>query len=308
MINPPNLFLIGAPKAGTSAVANILSKHEDIYCWKKEPRFFDAHTYYKNPSYHPIKDIDEYLSYYDNDIAKVAKYRLDASVFNMYSVKSIHNILRMSPDAKFILIIRDPLSATKSMFNQRLKYIDRSMREVSDDFLDCWKLLDARSRGEGFPENCKAPIVFRYDYLYHYERYIPEILSIVKSSNIKIMTYEDFKNNPEFFIYHLQNWLKIKEAFSESDTKVINPSIIIKNSLWNQVIWQIKNKSIYLRLRLGMTGKRVRFFNKIILKSALNNTKDTLCDYDSIIKDEFIETYDYLSQAKRDGIISVLRE
>jgi len=43
----PNLFLIGAPKAGTTALAKNISKHSDIFLPKNErSRYFDGITFY----------------------------------------------------------------------------------------------------------------------------------------------------------------------------------------------------------------------------------------------------------------------
>ena len=133
----PNLFLIGAPKSGTTSLASILASHPQIFIPDiKEPRFFDAHVYYDYEEDYPYKNISQYLNLYDSIESSNSTYRLDASVFNMYSEKSIKSILELSPDSKFILIIRDPLSASKSMFSQRQKHVLTHLREISNDFED----------------------------------------------------------------------------------------------------------------------------------------------------------------------------
>lgn len=164
----PNLFILGAPKSGTTALANNLSQHQEIYISKqKEPRYFDSHTFYD----YPIKSLDEYLKLFNNEEAKKSKYRLDASVFNMYSAQSIKNILSFSSDAKFIIILREPVSASISMHKQRLAYSDTKMRELSENFIECWKMKEDRKAGQNFPVGCRNKILFRYDALYSYELY-----------------------------------------------------------------------------------------------------------------------------------------
>ena len=79
----PNLFLIGAPKCGTSALASQIGTHPAVYLGKKEPRFFDARTFYDFEEDHPIKSLGEYLSLFSGNASTGAAYRLDASVFNM---------------------------------------------------------------------------------------------------------------------------------------------------------------------------------------------------------------------------------
>lgn len=104
----PNLFIIGAPKSGTTSVAYGLSAHPEIYMPKsKEPRYFDAHVYYDNPEDYPFKSVEEYLRLYC-DCGPENRYLIDASVLNMYSKESIDRILELSPDAKFLIMLRDP--------------------------------------------------------------------------------------------------------------------------------------------------------------------------------------------------------
>lgn len=62
----PNLFIIGAPKTGTTALANNLAQHSEIYISKyKEPRFFDFEEDY------PIKTLDEYLKLFNTKESKI---------------------------------------------------------------------------------------------------------------------------------------------------------------------------------------------------------------------------------------------
>ena len=150
----PNLFIIGAPKAGTTALVTSLKEHPEIFVPnKKELRFFDAHVFYDHEDDYPLKNMKEYLEKYAGNEAEKSKYRVDGSVFNMYSMESIHNILKLSPNAKFIVMIRDPLTAVKSMFSQRLKYVDPLFREVTEEFSECWRLMQARKNGKKFPSN-----------------------------------------------------------------------------------------------------------------------------------------------------------
>ena len=74
--------------------------------------------------------------------------------------------MKFNPKAKFILILRDPLDAAQSMHLQRLKYLNKNLREVSTNFYECWSLLKLRKKGLGFPKGCKNKFLFRYDLLY----------------------------------------------------------------------------------------------------------------------------------------------
>ncbi len=294
----PNLFLIGVPKAGTSALADGLRKHPDIFMSsKKELRFFDARTFYDFPEDYPIKNIEEYLRYYETEEALSSKYRLDASVFNVYDETSVTEILSLSPDAKFIVVLRDPLTATKSMFSQRMKYVETHMREISDDFAACWRALPKRKTGKGFPRGCRNKMLFRYDLLYSYERFLPKILEIVPRENIFIGFYEDFKENSCDFYKKLFRFLGLGEDFF-IDNKIVNPSLVINRGAMLRffcVCSVLAKKTFAVRERIGFSGKGIlEKMTKKYKKEPPRISKEL----DEEITCFFCDTYKYLENLK----------
>ena len=258
----PNLFIIGAPKSGTTALANNLSQCEQIFLpVQKEPRFFDAETFYDYEDDYPIKNISEYLKLYQNSGG--FKYRIDGSVFNMYSKKSINAILKLSPEAKFIIVIREPVDAAISMHKQRLKYLDLKMREVSSNFMDCWNLLDERKGGRGYPRNCRNKFLFRYDLLFSYEKYLPFIISTIPANNLLVVDYSLFKNRPDDFYKKILIYLDVNTTKIENN--ILNESVVVQNKLHKRLIFRFivffkgKLKFVKFPENLKMTVKNFLF-------------------------------------------------
>lgn len=263
MTNIPNLFILGAPKSGTTALANNIAQHKDIFISEqKEPRFFDAHTFYDFEEDYPIKNLETYLSLFDSKGAIASKYRLDASVFNMYSEKSIDDILKLSPNAKFVLLLREPVSATLSMHKQRLGYADTKMREISDHFMECWGKLEERKVGRGYPKNCRNKFLFRYDLLYSYELYLPFIIENIEKENLLICFYDDFIKEPNQFYSKLFRFLDIDNLLI--DNKKLNKSSIIKKSILLELIDTLSRKSFTIRSKIGLTGGILNSIKKLI--------------------------------------------
>lgn len=299
----PNLFLIGAPKAGTTALAHSLSLHPDIYCKEKEPRFFDAAVFFDDPELHPFKSFEEYSKLYESFEAKSAKYCLDASVFTMYSLDSIAEILRIRPDARFLLILRDPITSTKSMFLQRLKYVREDMREVSDDFRECLGLLKDRENGDGLPRGCKTSIVFRYDILYHYERYVYRIKEIVDSDRMFILRYEDYKHHPSEFFSEILSWLGLGKTNQIDSSRLLNSGPAVSRSFSNKIIDALGYRTIRFRRRLGLTGKKISGVKKLLELLVIKKKVVIGNDCDPFLKEEFYETYKFLEEAEKNGLI-----
>jgi hypothetical protein len=295
MSNIPNLFIIGAPKSGTTALANNISKHPGIFMSKhKEPRYYDAHTFFDYEEDYPIKILDEYLDLFNSEEAKGNKYRLDASVFNMYSKKSIDGILDTSPEAKFIVILRDPVTASVSMHKQRLKYPGGGMRELSEDFLECWNMLDDRKKGMALPKECRNKFLFRYDLLYSYEKYLPYLIGAVKTENLFIGFYEEYKSNPDLFFKLIFKFLDVEPLKLEN--KIHNESYIVKKSSILAFLNSISKFTYSIREKIGLTGGRLSFIKNFIYSfyKIQNNNKYDL----SKVKISFKKTYDYLEKLK----------
>tara|TARA_R110002096_G_scaffold206808_3_gene393074 strand:- start:364 stop:1206 length:843 start_codon:yes stop_codon:yes gene_type:complete len=109
---PPKLFLIGAQKAGTTTLAHLLNQHPDIVLSDpKEPGYFvDPETrgeaWYRScfPPALPAVLLDASTGY---TMAPVQQGGQDAVPARIKAV---------SPDAKFIYVLRDPVDRTISAY------------------------------------------------------------------------------------------------------------------------------------------------------------------------------------------------
>jgi len=294
-MNKPNLFIIGAPKCGTTALAINLSQHKDIFLPKqKEPRYFDRSTFYDYKEDYFTKTLEEYLKYYDDDNISGIKYKMDGSVFNMYSMDSIENILKLSPNSKFIVVLRDPVEASISMFNQRLSYSDSTKREVYEDFNKCWNLLEDREKGNGYPKGCRNKFLFRYDLLYSYENYIPKLKERL-GDNLFIGFYDEYKNNSDLFFKKLFKFLEIENI--QIENKRINKSAIVKKSILLDFLHFMAKKTMPIRKKLGLLG--ILDIQKNIV-SMYKEPVDKTIKADKKVYDFFQSTYEYMETLKND--------
>lgn len=247
----PNLFVIGAPKSGTTALVAQLGAHPEIFVPKiKEPRYFDARVFYDKVEDYPLKSYVEYLDLYKSEHSLNSKYRVDGSVFIMYSKEIIDEILIVSPHAKFILMLRDPLEAAKSMHLQRLKYADAGLREVSESFCDCWKLMGERSKGNKYPENCRNKFLFRYDLLYQYEKYLCYLLETIPKYNLLIIEYNLFRTKPSYVQQSVQIFLGINQC--RLPNVIINESYKVSASKFRQLIARLLRATKQWRNKIGL--------------------------------------------------------
>lgn len=106
----PNLYLVGAPKCGTTTMAYCLSQHPDIYASiNKEPFYFGSDFNRARPP------LDDYLGFYGK--WERERYALDATTKYFYSTTAAEEIKQACPDARIIAMTRDPIEAAWSLFN-----------------------------------------------------------------------------------------------------------------------------------------------------------------------------------------------
>jgi hypothetical protein len=99
----PNLFVVGAPKAGTTALWRYLGEHPDIFMSPlKEPRYF-----VRNPRFPSVDDEETYLDLFAG--ARDERYRGEASASYLMAEHAPEAIRRASPEARIVISLRDPV-------------------------------------------------------------------------------------------------------------------------------------------------------------------------------------------------------
>ena len=144
----PDALIIGAPKAGTSALHVALAQHPQIYASPvKEPKYFmcwDAPPpAYRGPgdghsNQEWIWRREEYDALFRG--APDDAIRLESTPFYLYAPNARRRIAEELPAAKLIIIVRDPIDRAYS--NWMHLWVD-GLEPISD-FEDAWLAEDSR--------------------------------------------------------------------------------------------------------------------------------------------------------------------
>ena len=130
----PNLFLVGAPKAGSTFLWTILKEHKDIFFStnpEKEINYFSYDELNNNSYYRDYKIgiENDYLSVFRK--GQSVKYLADGSV-SYFSYPSVpKKIYEFNPKAKIIIIVRDPIQRAYSHYK-----MDKRMGYAKESFSD----------------------------------------------------------------------------------------------------------------------------------------------------------------------------
>lgn len=244
-----NLFIIGAPKCGTTSLANSLSKSSDCFLPNiKEPDFW---------GHNKINDvlINKYQSIYRKGINK--KYLVDASASYFSNHKAISQIYRYNPKALIIIMLRDPIERAFSHWKME-KY--QYLRE-SYDFKTAFYL-----NGNHF--NYFNQKINPYREVSKYKTHIGVVYDIFSKSQVLITSIKDpnlLQKTSDFLNIKITHIEKLNSSYSS-----INPTL---QKLINSDHLDIFRKLIPIDKR----DKLKNFFYKknkpILLKDFLSNSE-----------------------------------
>jgi hypothetical protein len=172
----PNLFLVGVLKGGTSSLAAYLDQHPDIFMsLVKEPHFFTG----ADPSQtRSVRDKRTYLKLFAGAQERV---RGEASASYFTDSASPPAIKRASPEAKILVILRDPVERAYSHYLDMLRY-----GQESRSFAEAVEAELAGERPAG-----TEPYVSRGFYVEPLDRYLETF-----GENVHVLFLESMVRDP----------------------------------------------------------------------------------------------------------------
>ena len=197
----PNLFIVGQPKSGTSALHSFLSEHPDVYMSKvKEPHFFckdfheESDKYHGFQLYYPFRDENSYLKLFSQAISE--KILGESSVLYLYSKVAAQEIHKFNPEAKIIIMLREPAQFLYSLHNQ---YVNTTF-EKEKNFDKALALESLRMKGEHISPRIMFPSLLYYSEIAKYYEQVKRFYEIFNPSQLKIIIFEDFiKDNDKTY-------------------------------------------------------------------------------------------------------------
>lgn len=198
----PNLFIVGAPKCGTTSLAAWLSTHPKIFvCPVKEPEFFNEDMRF--PHRYSLREYESLFSQAPGSV----RYRVDASANYLYSEVAIPTILEYAPDAKFIVMVRNPVEMAVSLHGQKLREGIESVR----DFSTAWKLQERRREGLDVPKLCPEAKTLIYGHVCLLGVQIERLLDLASAEQVHIQILDYVKADPRQEYLRLLRFLGLED-------------------------------------------------------------------------------------------------
>lgn len=266
--NIPNLFIVGAGKAGTSSLYCHLSKHPEIYMSPvKEPNFFGNDLQFRASR----RTEQEYLNLFKD--TQDYKYRGEASVSYLLSKNAAKEIKRFNSEAKIIIMLRNPIEVMHARYYQNRKCLHEDI-EVFEKALEKETI---RKKGESIPKEAQV-----IDWLFYREwvRYTDQVKRYVNTfgwENIFIGIFDHFKKDPQDFFSQLGKFLDIN-GLEDIQAEVVNKNATVRSNLVNRIArGRVKLFKPIIKFILPSRNLRkkiqqniIRYNEKVISREPLN--------------------------------------
>jgi hypothetical protein len=204
----PDALLIGAPKAGTSALHAALAGHPQVFAAPvKEPKYYlcgDAPP----PAYRGPGDAHsrqewiwrraDYLGLFD--AAPPGTVTIESTPFYLYSPDARRRIAEDLPNARLIAVVRDPVDRAYS--NWMHLWVDGL--EPSPDFVAACLAEDDRVAAGWAP-------FWHYRRLGHYGEQLADLLARVDADRVLVLRYRDLIDEPARTLNRVSRFLGIDE-------------------------------------------------------------------------------------------------
>ena len=246
----PSFFIVGAPKCGTTALTSYLRAHRDVYMSPiKEPHYFATDF----PHFRYADTWSSYLELF-RDAAPSCTAVGEASALYLYSEAAIPNILARLPDARFIVMLRDPFELAVSMHSQLLFDTDETTRS----FDEAWRLCDERRLHRRIPPGCKEPKILLYDELASLGSQLQRLLSVVPRAQVKWWFLDELRSDPRRVYQGVLQFLGVADD-GRTDFAIVNSRKSSRFNAISRITQRVPFPLVRLGRKLGLqsTGKRM---------------------------------------------------
>ncbi len=249
----PNLFIVGTPKAGTSSLYAYLTIIPGIFMSKaKEPNYFSIKTIPDNKrTLKPqIRDKTKYLALFKK--VKNEKIFGEASPSYLSDPDAPKLIHQVSPNAKIIIILRDPVERAYSHYLMliRIGFMKDSFHEEVLKSLKIVRIYNKTSLR--LETGLYAEDVQRY-------------LNIFGPKQVKIIIFEEFINNIKKTMKDILSFLDINYELNDFDVEAYNKFGVARGQISQFILRQRIVRSLAERI---MSPSRRRVLReKILLKN-----------------------------------------
>lgn len=190
--------IVGQPKSGTTALAEFLGRHPQIcMSFPKEPVYFatdlidESDAFYGSRKYFEFRTEQDYRALFGH--CRPGQLRGDASTPYLLSMLAASNIRAANPDAKIVVMLREPVSFMHSL---HMEYLNETI-EDEPDFARALEKEQLRKAGDVIPARVRCPSYLHYRERARYSSQLARYYAEFPREHILVITMEEFRQDNE---------------------------------------------------------------------------------------------------------------
>ncbi|MGH8126821.1 MAG: sulfotransferase family protein, partial [Gammaproteobacteria bacterium] len=267
----PNLFLVGAPKCGTTSLYEYLRRHPQIffpfssddYGRVKEPNHFCPELEILEKD--AIKARKGYIDLYRG--SERARWRGDASTNYLFSETAAERIKRFCPDARILIMLRPPVDMMRSYHSELVRH----HHEDIADFNEALSASEDRRNGLRIPEFTGVPKCLDYFAISRFAEQIERYYRVFGRDAVKVVLLEDMVSDPAVTFRDVLSFLDVdisfqpefkvhnetpRNGFLERVARSVYGAPVVKHVLGTTFPWRVKRSILSSIRRIEQVRQR----------------------------------------------------
>jgi hypothetical protein len=212
----PDFFIVGAPKAGTTAMYAYLRTHPQLFLpERKELRFFgrDLELRDRRPLSMP-----EYLAYFE--AAPEGTLIGTAYVWYLFSRSAAAEIAQFNRAARIVVMVRNPLDLLPALHSEHLS----NGNEDIPDFTAALDAQDDRRAGRRIPPHAHLPQGLQYTDVPRFTEQISRYQAAFGAERVHVVVFDDFAASPAEAYAATLRFLGVRDDLRPASFEVVNPN------------------------------------------------------------------------------------
>jgi hypothetical protein len=261
---------------------NYLAAHPDIFMPRtKEPTYFaqDLDERRRGDDRLFTRELDEYLNLFSD--WRGERCVGEGSVWYLYSKIAGRQIKEFSPDARIIMMLRDPVEMMYSLHAHRLA---RGAEDL-ESFEEALLAEHDRAEGKRLPKHAYVVKGLLYKEVAKYANQVEQYLNLFGRDRVLVIIFEEFVADPGAAYRQVCDFLEVDSTFAPKFEQ-INPSRVVRSPLLRNVL-RFHPTPIGNRMRLGPIRKGWRRIKRAVI--TLNEKEQKRLPLDPRLRAELAE-------------------
>jgi hypothetical protein len=229
---PPDFFIVGHSKSGTTALYEMLRRHPQIYMPEDKETWYFAPELHLRPPPRPTgiaRTLEEYLSLFD---AATPQQRIgEASPMYLWSPTAAARIAEAQPEARIIAILREPASFLRSL---HLQFVEVYV-ETESDFRRALELEHSRREGRNISRYSYWPQALMYSEYVRYVEQLRRFESRFGPERLLVLVYDDFRSDNDAVVRRVLRFLEVDDAVPIEAVEA-NPTVGVRSQGLHELV------------------------------------------------------------------------